>query len=77
MFAFLDSLPFEFEFIIIDNARNESMGEKIIEIYDRNSRWKYLRFCKNINVKNSKMVRFDDLNHNEVILAFQNVKPQL
>lgn len=49
----VESLPFSFEFIVIDNSSSDQTGEMIKSICARDPRWKYLRFSRNFTVEMS------------------------
>lgn len=51
--AALRDLPFNFEFLVIDNASTDRTGEMIKKICDRDRRWKYVRFSKNFSLEMS------------------------
>ena len=46
-------LPFNFEFIVIDNASTDRTRDKIKTICDRDPHWKYFRFSRNFSVEMS------------------------
>jgi len=49
----LKNLPYEFEFIVIDNRSTDQTGELVKEICDRDPRWKYIRFARDFTVEGS------------------------
>ncbi len=46
-------LPYDFEFIVIDNASVDRTADKTKRICDRDARWKYIRFSRNFTVEMS------------------------
>ena len=53
LLAAVAGLPYEFEFIVIDNASEDQTGVLIKEICARDPRWKYMRFSRNFSVEMS------------------------
>lgn len=53
LLAALEGLPYNFEFIVIDNGSADQTGELVKAICGRDSRWKYLRFSRNFTVEMS------------------------
>lgn len=51
--AAIESLPYDFEFIVIDNSSADRTGELVKAICARDPRWKYLRFSRNFTVEMS------------------------
>jgi dolichol-phosphate mannosyltransferase len=48
-----DGLPYDFEFILIDNDSKDRTGSLIKEICQRDHRWKYIKFSRNFHVEAS------------------------
>ena len=46
-------LPYEFEFIVIDNRSSDRTGELVKAICARDPRWKYIRFTRDFTVEGS------------------------
>lgn len=53
LLAAVDPLPYEFEFIVIDNGSSDQTGVLAKAICVRDPRWKYLRFSRNFTVEMS------------------------
>lgn len=51
--AVTDALPYDFEFIVVDNHSRDRTGAMVKEICRRDSRWKYVRFSRNFTVESS------------------------
>jgi polyisoprenyl-phosphate glycosyltransferase len=49
----VESLPYSFEFIVIDNGSMDRTGELVKALCARDPRWKYLRFSRNFTVEMS------------------------
>jgi dolichol-phosphate mannosyltransferase len=49
----VDALPYEFEFLVIDNSSTDNTGDLVKAICERDPRWKYLRFSRNFTVEMS------------------------
>jgi len=46
-------LPFQFEFIVIDNCSKDRTGDMLKEICARDKRWRYIRFSRNFKIESS------------------------
>jgi dolichol-phosphate mannosyltransferase len=46
-------LPYDFEFIVIDNRSTDRTGERVKALCQRDPRWKYIRFSRDFTVEGS------------------------
>ncbi len=53
LLATVDSLPYAFEFLVIDNASEDGTGALLKAICARDPRWKYIRFSRDFTVEMS------------------------
>jgi glycosyltransferase involved in cell wall biosynthesis len=48
-----DGLPYDFEFVLVDNNSKDQTGQMIKNICRRDPRWKYIKFSRNFRVESS------------------------
>lgn len=53
LLAAVTSLPYQYEFIVIDNHSTDHTGDLVKHICERDPRWKYIRFSRNFTVEMS------------------------
>lgn len=51
--ALAEKLPYDFEFLVIDNCSSDNTGQLVKDICREDPRWKYIRFSRNFTVEMS------------------------
>jgi polyisoprenyl-phosphate glycosyltransferase len=72
--AVIQPLPFNFEFIVVDNASTDQTGKKIKEICDRDSRWRYIRFSRNFSVEMSLTAGYHEAKGDAIIVLYSDLQ---
>lgn len=67
-------LPYDFEFLVIDNASVDQTGAKVKAICDRDSRWKYIRFSRNFTVEMSLTAGYHEARGNAIIILYSDLQ---
>ena len=67
-------LPFNFEFIVIDNASTDRTRDKIKAICDRDPRWKYIRFSRNFSVEMSLTAGYHEAQGDAIIVLYSDLQ---
>jgi glycosyltransferase involved in cell wall biosynthesis len=74
LLSVVGSMPFDFEFIVIDNASIDQTGNKVKEICDRDARWKYLRFSRNFTVEMSLTAGYHEARGDAIIVLYSDLQ---
>jgi polyisoprenyl-phosphate glycosyltransferase len=74
LLAITESLPFDFEFIVIDNASIDLTGPKIKSICDRDPRWKYIRFSRNFTVEMSLTAGYHEAHGDAMVVLYSDLQ---
>lgn len=69
-----DSLPYDFEFIVIDNASTDRTGDLVKGICMRDRRWRYVRFSRNFTVEMSITAGYDLAAGDAIIVLYSDLQ---
>jgi dolichol-phosphate mannosyltransferase len=72
--AVTDPLPYEFEFIVIDNCSLDATGTLVKELCQRDARWKYIRFSRNFTVEMSITAGYHFARGEAVIVLYSDLQ---
>jgi dolichol-phosphate mannosyltransferase len=67
-------LPYDFEFIVIDNASTDGTGERIKAICSRDPRWKYVRFSRDFTVEMSLTAGYRLARGDAIIVLYSDLQ---
>jgi polyisoprenyl-phosphate glycosyltransferase len=70
----VDSLPYNFEFIVIDNASTDRTPDLVREICSRDARWKYLRFSRDFTVEVSITAGYRYASGEAIIVLYSDLQ---
>lgn len=74
LLAALAGLPYEFEFIVIDNASEDQTGGLVKAICASDPRWKYMRFSRNFSVEMSITAGYRAANGQAIIVLYSDLQ---
>lgn len=67
-------LPYDFEFIVIDNGSSDRTGELVKAICHRDRRWKYVRFSRNFTVEMSITAGYNLAAGDAIIVLYSDLQ---
>jgi glycosyltransferase involved in cell wall biosynthesis/RimJ/RimL family protein N-acetyltransferase len=67
-------LPYNFEFIVVDNRSTDRTGELIKELCRRDPRWKYIRFSRDFSVEASIAAGYHFARGSAIILLYSDLQ---
>lgn len=72
--AITDTLPYDFEFIVVDNCSSDATGSLIKNIMERDSRWRYIRFSRNFTVEMSITAGYHFAKGDAIIVLYSDLQ---
>jgi glycosyltransferase involved in cell wall biosynthesis len=70
----VDTLPYRFEFIVIDNDSSDSTGDLVKAICRRDPRWGYLKFSRNFTVEMSITAGYHYATGDAIIVLYSDLQ---
>ncbi|MBI2094595.1 MAG: glycosyltransferase family 2 protein [Candidatus Omnitrophica bacterium] len=67
-------LPYDFEFLVVDNASTDRTGELVKDICRRDSRWKYIRFSRNFTGEMSMTAGYRFASGDAIIVLYSDLQ---
>lgn len=74
LLAVTDTMPYRFEFLVIDNDSTDRTGELVKAICHRDPRWRYLRFSRNFTVEMSITAGYHYASGNAMIVLYSDLQ---
>ena len=74
LLAAIQGLPYDFEFIVIDNCSSDATGTLIKALCARDSRWKYIRFSRNFTVEMSITAGYHFASGDAIIVLYSDLQ---
>ena len=74
LLAVVDSLPYECEFIVVDNDSEDRTGELVKTICARDPRWKYVRFSRNFTGEMSMTAGYRLASGEAIIVLYSDLQ---
>lgn len=72
--AVVEALPYDFEFIVVDNDSADQTGQLVKAICARDPRWKYLRFSRNFTVEMSITAGYRVAQGDAIIVLYSDLQ---
>jgi dolichol-phosphate mannosyltransferase len=74
LLAAVEGLPYEFEFIVVDNNSTDRTRDLVKAICARDSRWKYLRFSRDFTVEMSITAGYHFASGDAIIVLYSDLQ---
>lgn len=69
-----ENLPYDFEFIVVDNRSTDRTGELVKEICSRDTRWKYIRFTRDFTSESSITAGYHYSKGDAIIVLYSDLQ---
>jgi glycosyltransferase involved in cell wall biosynthesis len=70
----LGPLPYDFEFIVIDNHSDDGTGALVKHICRHDSRWRYIRFSRDFSVEMSMAAGYEAARGDSIIVLYSDLQ---
>jgi polyisoprenyl-phosphate glycosyltransferase len=74
LLAALDRLPYDFEFIVVDNNSRDSTGDLVKKLCARDPRWRYVRFSRNFSVEASITAGYRAARGDAIVVLYSDLQ---
>ncbi|MBI2061470.1 MAG: glycosyltransferase family 2 protein [Nitrospirae bacterium] len=74
LLAAIAHLPYQFEFLVVDNHSADGTRERVKAICQRDDRWKYLRFSRNFTVEMSITAGYHFASGDAIIVLYSDLQ---
>ena len=70
----VDGLPYDFEFIVVDNHSSDATPKLVRDLCARDSRWRYIRFSRNFTVEASITAGYRAASGDAMIVLYSDLQ---
>lgn len=72
--ALAASQPYDFEFLIIDNASSDATSSMAVALCKRDKRWRYIRFSRDFTVEASITCGYDHAKGDAIVVLYSDLQ---